>query len=62
MRLRILRYKISFAKRYGVKSCFTDFGISNFKVCELLASAEKTCGLRGTLKFNHFKIYAARLV
>ncbi|WP_297996928.1 hypothetical protein [uncultured Campylobacter sp.] len=50
------------AKRYGAKSCFTDFGISNFKACELLATAEKTCELRGTLKFNHFKIYAARLV
>ncbi|WP_297943498.1 hypothetical protein [uncultured Campylobacter sp.] len=53
--------KISPAKRYGAKSCFTDFGISNL-ACELLASAEKTYGLCGALKFNHFKIYAAWLV
>lgn len=32
-----------------------------FKACELLASTEKTYGLRGALKFNHFKIYAVRL-
>ena len=33
-----------------------------FKARGLLATAEKTCRLRGILKFNHFKIYAARLV
>ncbi|WP_298784950.1 hypothetical protein [uncultured Campylobacter sp.] len=54
-------YKIPPAKRYGAKSCFTDFGISNLKPAGL-ASAEKTYGLRGVLKFNHFKICAARLV
>nr|WP_314167666.1 hypothetical protein [uncultured Campylobacter sp.] len=47
-----------------MKSCFTDFRISNFKFPKpaSLAITEKTYGLRGTLKFNHFKIYAARLV
>nr|WP_314218418.1 hypothetical protein [uncultured Campylobacter sp.] len=49
------------AKRYGVKSCFTDFGISNLKPAGL-AITEKTYGLRGALKFNHFKIYTACLV
>ena len=34
-RLRILRYKIPPAKRHGAKSCFTDFGILNFKACGL---------------------------
>ena len=41
-----LRYKIPPAKRYGAKSCFTDFGILNFK-----AKLYKTA-----FKFNRKKI------
>ena len=36
------------------------FGISNLKPAGL-AITKKTYGLRGALKFNHFKIYAVRL-
>jgi len=39
------------------------YGFWNFKFSlRALTTVKKTCGLRGALKFNHFKIYAAWLV